>query len=62
MPTIPENRVKLGADYWMTPKWKFGGDMVAADGQVRFGDESNLDVCRSEDQGLVVNAPSGCHC
>jgi outer membrane receptor protein involved in Fe transport len=43
MPGIPENRVKLGADYWITPKWKFGGDMVAADGQVFFGDESNQD-------------------
>jgi outer membrane receptor protein involved in Fe transport len=43
MPGIPENRFKLGADYWFTPKWKFGGDMVAADGQVFFGDESNQD-------------------
>ena len=43
LPGIPENRVKLGADYWITPKWKFGGDMVASDGQVFFGDESNQD-------------------
>jgi iron complex outermembrane recepter protein len=43
MPGIPENRLKLGADYWITPKLKFGGDMVAADGQVFFGDESNQD-------------------
>ena len=43
LPGIPENRVKLGADYWITSKWKFGGDMVAADGQVFFGDESNQD-------------------
>ena len=43
LPGIPENRLKLGADYWITPKWKFGGDLVAASGQYFFGDESNQD-------------------
>jgi len=43
LPGIPENRVKLGADYWITSKWKFGGDLVAASGQYFFGDESNQD-------------------
>ena len=38
LPGIPENRVKLGADYWITSKWKFGGDLVAASGQYFFGD------------------------
>jgi hypothetical protein len=40
---IPQNRFKLGADYWITPKWKFGGDLAAASGQFFFGDESNQD-------------------
>jgi outer membrane receptor protein involved in Fe transport len=43
LPGIPQNRFKLGADYWITPKWKFGGDLVAASGQFFFGDESNQD-------------------
>jgi iron complex outermembrane recepter protein len=43
LPGIPENRFKVGADYWITPKWKFGGDLVAASGQFFFGDESNQD-------------------
>lgn len=42
LPGIPENRFKAGADYWITPKWKFGGDLLAVDSQVFFGDESNL--------------------
>jgi iron complex outermembrane recepter protein len=42
MPGIPEHRFKLGADYWLTPKWKFGGDLIAVSDQFFFGDESNL--------------------
>ena len=39
MPGIPQNRFKAGIDYWITQKWKFGGDLVAVSGQYFFGDE-----------------------
>ncbi|SFV34931.1 TonB-dependent receptor domain-containing protein [Hyphomicrobium facile] len=42
LPGIPRHRFKAGFDYWLTPKWKFGSDLVAASDQVFFGDESNL--------------------
>src|SRR5262249_23193625 len=42
IPGVPENRFKIGADYWITPKWKFGGDLLAVSSQFFFGDESNL--------------------
>ena len=42
LPGVPRNRFKAGFDYWLTPKWKFGSDLVAASDQVFFGDESNL--------------------
>ena len=41
MPGIPRHRFKAGFDYWMTPKWKFGADLVAASDQIFFGDEGN---------------------
>jgi len=41
IPGIPQHRFKVGVDYWITPKWKFGGDLVAASNQVFFGDEGN---------------------
>lgn len=37
---IPKNTVKVGVDYAVTPNWKIGGDMVAASGQVIFGNEN----------------------
>ena len=37
---IPKNTVKLGVDYAVTDKWKIGADMVAASGQVIFGNEN----------------------
>jgi len=42
IPGIPRHRFKAGFDYWMTPKWKFGSDLIAASDQIFFGDESNL--------------------
>ncbi len=42
IPGIPAHRFKTGFDYWITPKWKFGGDLTAASGQYRLGDEANL--------------------
>ncbi|MGE3230012.1 MAG: TonB-dependent receptor [Hyphomicrobium sp.] len=41
LPGIPRHRFKAGFDYWITPKWKFGSDMVAASDQIFFGDEAN---------------------
>jgi outer membrane receptor protein involved in Fe transport len=41
LPGIPEHRFKTGFDYWLTPKWKFGADLVAASNQIFFGDEGN---------------------
>ena len=37
---IPKNTVKVGVDYAVTDKWKVGADMVAASGQVIFGNEN----------------------
>ena len=37
---IPKNTLKVGVDYSMTDKWKVGADMVAASGQVIFGNEN----------------------
>ncbi len=41
IPGIPEHRFKAGFEYWLTPQWKFGADLVSASGQYRLGDESN---------------------
>jgi outer membrane receptor protein involved in Fe transport len=41
IPGIPQHRFKAGFEYWITPKWKFGSDLVAASNQVFFGDEGN---------------------
>jgi iron complex outermembrane recepter protein len=37
---IPKNTIKAGIDYAVTDKWKIGADMVAASGQVIFGNEN----------------------
>jgi iron complex outermembrane recepter protein len=37
---IPKNTIKAGVDYAVTDKWKIGVDMVAASGQVIFGNEN----------------------
>ncbi|MBY0560588.1 TonB-dependent receptor [Hyphomicrobium sp.] len=39
---IPAHTFKTGFDYWMTPKWKFGADLVAASSQFFFEDQANL--------------------
>lgn len=31
LPGIPRHRFKAGFDYWLTSKWKFGADLIAAD-------------------------------
>src|SRR5574337_421314 len=37
---IPKNTLKVGFDYSVTDRWKIGADMVAASGQVAFGNEN----------------------
>ena len=37
---IPKNTIKAGVDYAVTDQWKIGADMVAASGQVIFGNEN----------------------
>ena len=41
IPNIPEHKFKAGIDYWMTPQWKLGADMVAQTSQFFRGDENN---------------------
>jgi outer membrane receptor protein involved in Fe transport len=36
LPGIPRHRFKAGFDYWVTSKWKVGGDLVAASNQPFF--------------------------
>lgn len=38
---VPRHRFKAGFEYWITPQWKFGSDLVAASNQIFFGDEAN---------------------
>ncbi len=33
--------MKLGFDYWITPKWKFGSDMIISSDRYFNGDEAN---------------------
>lgn len=42
IPGIPNHRFKTGFDYYVTPKWKVGADLIAASGQYFFGDDANL--------------------
>src|SRR5271157_2975434 len=37
---IPRNTLKVGFDYAVTDRWRVGADMVAASGQVIFGNEN----------------------
>ncbi|HEY3638171.1 MAG TPA: TonB-dependent receptor [Rhizomicrobium sp.] len=41
LPGIPAHRVKVGADYRVTPSWLVGADVMYESGQYFFGDESN---------------------
>lgn len=43
IPGIPQHRFKAGFEYLLTPKWKFGADLIATSSQFFFGDEANLD-------------------
>jgi iron complex outermembrane recepter protein len=39
LPGIPRHRFKAGFDYWLTSKWKFGADLVAASNSPFFPNE-----------------------
>lgn len=41
LPGVPEHRFKIGFEYWLTKKWQFGADLLAASNQIYFGDEGN---------------------
>jgi len=43
IPAIPRHRFKVGFDYYVTPQWKVGMDMVAMTSQFFRGDEGNDD-------------------
>ena len=43
LPGTPRHRFKVGFDYWLTQKWKFGSDLVALSSQFFTGDEGNQD-------------------
>ncbi|HEX5998623.1 MAG TPA: TonB-dependent receptor [Hyphomicrobiaceae bacterium] len=43
IPTIPRHRLKLGLDYWLTPQWRVGGEVIAVSSQFLRGDEGNDD-------------------
>lgn len=41
LPGIPKHRFKAGIQYWLTPQWKVGTDLIASSNQHFFGDEAN---------------------
>lgn len=41
LPGIPKHRFKAGIEYWLTPQWKVGSELIAASDQFFFGDEAN---------------------
>ena len=41
LPGIPQHRLKLSADYAITDRWTFGGNVIVASDQYFFGDQSN---------------------
>jgi outer membrane receptor protein involved in Fe transport len=44
IPGIPQHRFKLGFDYWVTPQWRIGADLIAVSSQFFRGDEGNDDA------------------
>ncbi len=41
LPSIPNQRLKVGADYWLTQKWSLGVNWTLVSSQFLQGDESN---------------------
>jgi outer membrane receptor protein involved in Fe transport len=44
IPTVPRHRLKAGFDYWVTPQWRVGADLIAVSSQFFRGDEGNDDA------------------
>jgi len=44
IPTVPRHRLKAGFDYWLTPQWRVGADLIAVSSQFFRGDEGNDDL------------------
>jgi outer membrane receptor protein involved in Fe transport len=44
IPGVPRHRFKAGFDYWLTPEWRVGGDVIAVSSQFFRGDEGNDDA------------------
>ena len=57
IPSIPSHRFKVGFDYWVTPQWRIGGDVIAVSNQFFRGDEGNDD--RPLPGYAVVNLRTG---
>jgi outer membrane receptor protein involved in Fe transport len=57
LPGIPSHRLKIGFDYWVTPQWRIGGDVIAVSNQFFRGDEGNDD--RPLSGYAVVNLRTG---
>src|SRR5262245_30242630 len=57
IPSIPSHRFKVGFDYWVTPQWRVGGDVIAVSSQFFRGDEGNDD--RPLPGYAVVNLRTG---
>ncbi|MDQ8699036.1 TonB-dependent receptor domain-containing protein [Hyphomicrobium sp. LHD-15] len=49
LPGIPRHRFKAGFEYWLTGKWKFGADLVAASNQQLYPNEATEEA---EDDGI----------
>ena len=41
IPVIPQHQFKAGLDYFVTPQWKVGGDLIAVGSTFFVGDEAN---------------------
>jgi outer membrane receptor protein involved in Fe transport len=57
IPSIPSHRLKFGFDYWVTPRWRVGADLIAVSNQFFRGDEGNDD--RPLPGYAVVNLRTG---
>jgi iron complex outermembrane recepter protein len=57
IPTVPRHLFKAGVDYWVTPQWRVGADLIAVSGQFFRGDEGNDD--RQLPGYAVVNLRTG---
>lgn len=44
IPGIPQHQFKAGAEYLITPEWKFGADLVAVGSRFYVGDDANQNV------------------